>query len=343
MDFDMSIDTKGMYSLLDNFHKQIEETSKLGKDIKIAENVNKIDNVDKINKIAIAGMGGSALPGAILKSYLKLKIPIFIVRGYSLPNFVNGKSLVFAISYSGNTEETLSCYKEALSRKCKLIAICSGGKLLELSKLNKTPCVVVPKGLEPRMAYAYQFFPMLSILENSNIIKKQEGYIKNLIRLLRKNDNIKKLAQQLAEKLYKKIPLIYTSEKLEAVGYKWKINFNENAKILAFNNVFPEFNHNEINGYVNKIGNFYAIIIKDSEECPRIKKRMDIIKGLLKKYGIPATDVLIEGKDDLTRLFLAAYIGDWTSYFLALAYRTDPTKVDIIEDLKKQLGPFEEF
>lgn len=331
MDFDRSIDKKDMYSILDNLHKQIEEAYRLGKNIKV---------VEQVDKIVIAGLGGSALPGAILKSYVKLKIPIFIVRDYSLPNFVDNKSLVFAVSYSGNTEETISCYKEAVNRKCKLIAICSGGKLLELSKMNNTPIIIVPHGLEPRMAYAYQFFPMLRILENSNFIKSQETYIENLINLIKKNNKVKELAQQLAGELYKKIPLIYTSEKLKAAGYKWKINFNENAKILAFNNVFPEFNHNEINGYINKIGEFYAVIIRDDEETGRIKKRMLIIKGLLKKYNIPVTEVLIRGEDQLTKLFSAIYIGDWTSYFLALAYGIDPTQVDIVEDLKKQLGPF---
>jgi len=331
MEYDRLIDKKNMYGILDNFHKQIQEAWRLGKNIKVAE---------AVDKIVIAGMGGSALPGAILKSYVKLKIPIIIVRDYSLPNFVDSKSLVFAVSYSGDTEETLNCYREAVKRKCKLIAICSGGKLLELIKENKTPHVIVPYGLEPRAAYAYQFFPMLRILENSNFINSQEAYIENLIKLVRKNDGIKELAMQLAEKLYKKIPLIYTSEKLKASGYKWKINFNENAKILAFNNVFPEFNHNEINGYINKVGEFFAIIIRDDEEQGRIKKRMAIIKDLLKKYNIPVTEILIKGEDSLTKLFSSIYIGDWTSYFLALAYKIDPTQVDIVEDLKKQLGKF---
>ena len=329
MDFDRSIDKKNMYKLLDNFHKQIQEASRLGKDIKV---------VEEVDKIVIAGMGGSALPGTILKSYVRLKIPIYIIRNYSLPDFVDNKSLVFAVSYSGNTEETLSCYKEAVKKKCKLITICSGGKLLELSRINSTPHVLVPHGLEPRMAYAYQFFPMLKILENSHFINLQD--IENLVKRIKKNKEIKKLAQALAEKLYQKIPLIYTSEKLKAVGYKWKINFNENAKILAFNNVFPEFNHNEINGYINKIGEFYAIIIRDDEDLGRIRKRMTIIKNLLKKYNIPVTEILIKGEDALTKLFSSIYIGDWTSYFLALSYKIDPTKVDIVEDLKKQLGKY---
>lgn len=331
MEFDRSIDKKDMYNILNNFYKQIEGASKLGKDIKVTE---------EVDKIIIAGMGGSALPGTILESYLNLKIPIIIVRDYSLPKSVDNKSLVFAVSYSGNTEETISCYKKAINKKCRLVTICSGGKLLELSRMNKTPCVIVPHGLEPRMAYAYQFFPILRILENSNFINKQDDYIDNLIRLIKKNDKVIELSQQLAEKMFQKIPLIYTSEKLKAAGYKWKINFNENAKILAFNNVFPEFNHNEINGYINKIGDFYAVIIRDDEEFSRVRKRMAIIKGLLKKYNIPVTEILIKGEDPLTKLFSAIFIGDWTSYFLALAYKIDPTKVDIVEDLKKQLGPF---
>lgn len=323
----MGVDKENMKKVLEDFPDQIKSGWRLGKDISI---------VEPVNSIVVLGMGGSALSGDFLKDYLNLKIPVIVNKEYTLPSYINSRSFVFAISYSGNTEETIDSYKEAVKRKCKTIVITSGGKLLGLCGVNGTPFIKIPKGLQPRMSYGYIFFSLLRVLQNSHLIDKQDDKIERLVKVL-KSGKFDNMGQELSEKLFNKIPLIYAG-KLKSAAYKWKIDFNENTKIHAFCNYFSEFNHNEINGYINKNGDYYIIILRDDEEHSRIRKRMKIIKGLIKKQGYDSIEIVMRGDDDLTKLFSAVYIGDWTSYHLALKYETDPTPVKIVEDLKKQLG-----
>jgi len=154
--------------------------------------------------------------------------------------------------------------------------------------------------------------------------------IKNTIKAL-KNPKFKERAQDLAEKLVEKIPLIYASERMGVVAYRWKTQFNENAKIHAFCHVFPELDHNELVGYDNIKAGYHVIIIKDDDDYVKIKKRMDITKRLISEAGINVTEMVIKGDCFLTKLFSAIYLGDLTSYYLALKYGTDPTPVDVIE------------
>jgi glucose/mannose-6-phosphate isomerase len=327
-------DSENMYQALKDFPKQVEDAVKLAQDIRITE---------PIDKIVITGLGGSALPGEILASYLKdTPIPIFINKGYSLPEYINQNSLVFVISYSGNTEETINSYRIAAKRNCQIVVISAGGKLKDLAEQGKKHYVKVPKptqDFQPRLAIAYQFFPILTILQNSGLIEDKSEEIQKTIATLQK-PIFEERAKKLAETLAGKIPVIYTSDRMKAVAYKWKIDFNENSKTQAFYNIFPELNHNEMVGWSNLQGSYYIILIKDEDDFPRIKKRMDITKDILKKKGIPLTEILLTGSSALNKIFSAIYIGDWTSYYLALQYKTDPTPVAMVEDFKKQLGPF---
>ena len=177
---------------------------------------------------------------------------------------------------------------------------------------------------------------MLAVLYNSHFIDNPSEDIKNTIKAL-KNPKFKERAQDLAEKLVEKVPLIYSSEKMGVVAYRWKTQFNENAKIHAFHHVFPELDHNELVGYGNIKAGYHIIIIKDDEDYVKVKKRMDITKRLISEAGINVTELVIKGECFLTKLFSAIYLGDLTSYYLALKYGTDPTPVDVIEKLKKEL------
>jgi glucose/mannose-6-phosphate isomerase len=323
------IDKENMYSVLEKFPEQVKTGYKLGDKIEVKE---------EVDKIIITGMGGSALPGDFLKSYLYgYKLPIFVNKDYFLPEFINHNTLVFAISYSGNTEETINAYRNALRKGAKIITISSNGKLQQLGEKQAFAHIKIPSGLQPRMAYGYQFFSMLKVLENSGLINNQSKEIEKVAELL-KRSVYKEKAKELAEKLVNKILLIYSSERLSIIAYKWKIDFNESAKTHAFSNVFPEMNHNEINAFINIKGNYHVIIIKDENDYMRIRKRMDITKKLIKKRGIPVTEIALTGSSLLTKMFSASYIGDWTSYFLALKYNTDPTPVKMVDELKRSLG-----
>ncbi len=327
MDETNQVDKSNMINILENIPEQIAEAIKLAKDIKVTE---------PVKRIMVAGMGGSAVSGDILKAYLKDKIDVTVNKDYSLPELTGKETLLFVVSYSGNTEETVSAFRTAQRKNISMIVITTGGKLEELSKISKIPCVIIPKGFQPRAALAYLFFPMLTVLYNSHFIDNPAEDIKNTIKAL-KNPKFKERAEDLAERLVEKVPLIYSSERMGVVAYRWKTQFNENAKIHAFCHVFPELNHNELVGYGNIKAGYHVVIIKDDEDHIRVKKRMDITKRLISESGINVTEMVIKGECFLTKLFSAIYLGDLTSYYLALKYGTDPTPVDVIEELKKEL------
>ena len=325
---DKTVDREDMYSVLEDFSNQVRDAWKLAEDIKISD----------IDRIIITGMGGSALSGEILKSYLfnNFKIPVEINKNYDLPEYANSKTLLWVSSYSGNTEETIEAFRKGNRKGCQIIAITSGGKLAELArKLNKT-LIKMPSGIQPRLAYGYSFFPILKILQNSGLIENKDIEIKKLVEVLGK-DIYKKKAEELSKKLEGKIPVIYSSERLYAVAYKWKINFNENSKIPAFCNYFPELNHNEMMGYTKLNGNYYILIIKDDYDDRRIKKRMEATKKIIQSCGTPVLELELTGTSDLMKIFSTIYLGDWTSYFLALRNKVDPTPVELVETLKKKL------
>lgn len=321
------IDERNMYKVIEKFPMQIKEGYKLGENIEFH---------DTIENMVIAGMGGSALPGEILKGYLDMEIPINIVRNYNLPKFVTKKTLLVVISYSGNTEETINCLRQGLRLGCPLLVMASGGKLKEIAEKQQVEFIKIHRGIEPRCSYGYIFFALLKVLENSGLIEKQESHVEKTIKLL-SSDAYKDYAKKVVAKLEKKIPIIYSSEKNKAIAYKWKISFNENAKIHAFNNFFPELDHNEIEGYTHMFADFATIIIRDDEDHPRIRKRMDITKRIIKENDCNVIEIAINGSSRMAKIFSAIYIGDWTSYFLALQYDTDPTPVEIIERLKKEM------
>ncbi len=324
-----SLDKSNMAGFLDRFQEQIVEGYKLG---------SKIVPEGSFDNIVICGMGGSALGGRILKSYLGNKIPIFIVDDYSLPEFVNKKSLVFVNSYSGNTEETLEAYQQALKRNLNIIVLTNGGKLEELATQNKIPIIKILSCPQPRLSYGYQLLSMLRVLENCDLVKSNKQLVDNLaVSIGIQKEKIKTAAKTLANKIANKIPVIYGSKNLESVAYKWKINFNENAKTSAFYNIFPEHNHNELNGLLKTNGPLHMIFLKCKDDHPRVRKRMDAVKKISADLGIENTTIEAEGNNLLERIISTTYLGDWVSYFLALEYGIDPTPVELVEKFKKML------
>lgn len=313
-----------MLDLVEKFPDQIKDAVSLADRIRIK---------GRVDNIVVCGMGGSAIPGDLLRDYLRdeINVPVIVNKNYGLPKFVDQKSLIFVVSYSGNTEETLSAYREAKKRKAKIVCITSGGELGALCKES----ILIPEDMPPRLALAYLFFPILGVLQNSRLIKRQDRAIDETINLLRNFDG--KGAQKLSVKLYKRIPVVYASEKYGAVAYRWQTQFNEDAKILAHHNVFSEMNHNEIEAYSKLVeDNAAVIMIRDKKDLPQIKKRMNITSGIIKKQ-VYLYNIELKGKSLLAKTFYAIHFGDYLSYYLALLNNVDPIRTDKIEDLKKRL------
>lgn len=299
--------------------------------------------VDKpFSRIVIAGMGGSGIAGDLLKEFLdydkEVRHIVEVSKSYESPKTVNVNTLFIGISYSGNTEETLSNYKTAARKGCQAILMSSGGKLEELAKLNKHQHIKLPQGLQPRMAVAYLFFPLIRIMENAKVIKDQSAEVEALASTLKRQD-VSLKAIDLSEKCFEKNLLVYADQSFYPVAYRWKTQFNENAKTTAFSHSFSEMNHNELLAYSNRIGAYHAFMLSTDKEHRRVAKRMQLAKDILQKKGVSVTEINIKGPL-LKQMFTTIYLGDLVSYFLALRYETDPTPVKLIEDFKKDMGPF---
>ncbi len=232
----------------------------------------------------------------------------------------------------------MNSFEEARAKKYKIIAITSNGRLAELCKKYRIPAAIIPPPLiPPRLAQGVLFAALLQTLINHNLLP--ESYIKEILKI-GESLSPKKLGSQgkeLAKKLKNKVLLIYASDKLKALAQIWKINFNENSKTFAFSNCIPEMNHNEINGFENSQGKFHLILLHNPSDHPRIQKRMKLTADIAKRKGINVDIINIRGKDILHKVFSNILLANWTSYWLALEYKIDPTPVKVIEELKQKL------
>ncbi|MBN2052051.1 bifunctional phosphoglucose/phosphomannose isomerase [Candidatus Woesearchaeota archaeon] len=296
----------------------------------------------KYHSVIIAGMGGSAIAGLLLQNFLSDEpLRIVVVQDYSIPKWVDKHTLVIACSYSGNTEETLSAYKEARRKGCDVIVVTTGGKIEEYARVSKLIIVNIPTGYQPRAAMTIQFFAMLRILEKLRLVEsKAKDVLKLKDDLKAQLTTLEKNAIILSEKLAHKTPLVYSSKRFEAIAYRWKCQFNENSKTMAFYHFFSEMNHNEIQAFINPRGNYHAIILRFDEDHRRVHKRMTLTKEIMLKGGVSATEIGIRGTSLLSKMFSAIILGDLASFYLAMRLRTDPSVVDLIEDFKNKLGPY---
>lgn len=341
------VDPSGMYDKIYKFPEQLEDAAGIGKNLEPD-----LEYYKDIENIVVIGMGGSAIGGDLVRSFLsdKVNMPFQICRHYRLPEFVNENTLVIASSYSGNTEETLSAFDDAISRGAKIFCITTGGRLGELADEKNLLKAGLPKGFPPRAALGYSFVPLLYFIHKIGIIDNVDEEINELINGLKnyraiyaaesplENNPTKKLAL----KLKNKIPVIYTGpELIDAVGTRWKGQICENAKCLAFNNQFPEFNHNELVGwkviepYKDKL---IVIYLRDSDDHNRVSLRMSIVRKVIEKLDVEIVDVYSQGDFPLGRIFSLIQIGDFTSLYLAVLNDVDPTPVEVIDYLKDELA-----
>ena len=319
------LDSQNALGFLNKISKHYKKAMELGNNIKVKD----------VNKILICGMGGSGMPGDLLKNLIGTEVNIETIRDYKIPEHNNEKTLVFAISYSGNTEETINMYRHARRLRCKTLLISSGGKLEEISKINNDHLIKIPGSIQPRMALPYLFFPVLNVLINSGLVKDIRKEYPSLLKSL-SNQKLQKMADNLSSKLLNKTILIYGSPDLSSVAYRWKTQFNENSKIFAFNNIISELNHNELEAYKNNKDLFCILLSKDNDHV-RIKKRIKLTKELLTKNKIENTQINMSGTSQLTKMFTSIFIGDYTSVLLAFKQNFDPSPVPTIEEFKKKL------
>jgi len=304
----------------------------------------------QILNVCVTGMGGSAISGDIVRCNLadRLKIPFYVNRYYKLPNFVNENSLVLVSSYSGNTEETLEAYNDACRRDANVICITSGGILGERARAQGHPIFTLPCGYPPRSALGYLTVPILYCLYAAELIPEPDKELYETINLLQRlsreyhPDSESNLAKEISYKLKDKVPLIYASVfGFEAVALRWKGQLSENSEVVAFFNLFPELNHNEIMGWgpLRKINQeFQVIYLKDREDHTQVIKRMAVTKEILEKEIGPIIEVESKGESLIARIFSLLFLGDMVSLYLAILNRVNPTLVRKIDYLKQRLS-----
>ncbi len=308
-----------MLQLAEKFPEQIEEALKI-----------KIDfEFNDIEKIVLSGMGGSAISGDILSNFSK--IPFFVIRDYKILPFADEKTLFIAVSYSGDTEETLNCYKEAIKKNCKIVAITSGGKLSKIAK-NK---ILIPKGMQPRAAIAYLLFPLAKLLINF----LHDINFEDVLYTIKSNkERIKYVAKNIADSI-EGIPIIYGYGAMASIANRWRQQFNENAKMLAFNFSLPECNHNELEAWekMEKMGEITCIFLRNKNEDDRIKIRYEFLKEV---YGKKAKviEVFPFGKNLFSETISMLYIGDFVSLYIANNMGIDTEPVNLIKKLKERLN-----
>lgn len=311
-----------------------------------------LPSMEALSHVVVTGLGGSAIGGDLLRVYCldKCPVPVLVNRDYSLPEFVGSDTLLFAVSYSGNTEETISAYQEARQRGAAIIALTTGGKLKEMADRDGVPVITVPHGISPRSASGFLFIPTLRIMERLGFLSGIAEEVEELVNHLKVlHNNLrpevpleKNTAKQMALKLYNRIPVIWgTSGTTEVVAQRWKGQINENAKAPAYWNIFPELNHNELVGFKfpeSLLKQVHVILLRDNHDNPRVQKRMEITKNIISKSVAGITDVMASGGGLLTRIYSLIYSGDYTSLYLAYLYGINPGPVEVIDYLKGELG-----
>jgi glucose/mannose-6-phosphate isomerase len=299
--------------------------------------------------VVVAGMGGSGISGQLLADWAhdRLDAPVSVVTDYHLPAYCGNRTLVLVESYSGNTEETLSCFEEAVVRGCPTVAVASGGELAARARSRGVPLVEIPADLPvPRAATAYLFVPLLMAMEGTGLAFATDE-LREAVRVLSTlRDELSpgvpmatNAAKQLARAMEGTVPVIYGQGPLKAAARRWRTQLNENPKMLARDDVFPECNHNDTPAWGGS-GNtdlFSVVLLRDAQETPEVVDRVELTREIALSRARVVAEVRARGEGVLSRILSATYVGDYASLYLAFLRGMDPAPVDMIEDLKRSL------
>lgn len=307
--------------------------------------------VSPVQSVVLAGMGGSALAADMIRVLARddLAVPLEIVKGYDLPGYVNATTLVVAISHSGNTEETMSCYEQAQERGAVLAAMATGGQLIQRAAQDGVPHVVVPSGAQPRMSTGYHLRSLLKLLQYFGIVDGRlydevaqagDWLGQQIQEWAADRPTEHNYAKQLALQAAGKTAVFYGGQLSAPLAYKWKISWNESSKNLAFQNQYPEMSHNEFIGWsshpVDKP--YFVMDIKSSFDRSRIDERMQLTDRMLSGMRPHAVELQLQGSTLTEQLLWGLALGDMASIYLGVLNGVDPTPVALVEDFKKALS-----
>jgi glucose/mannose-6-phosphate isomerase len=326
-----------MDQLVKEFPQQLDKALEIGKNANLKKPENPIHNV------FVAGMGGSGIGANFVAELIReeCKIPYLIGKGYSAPAYIGKNTLVIASSYSGNTEETLETFQQILNSGAKIVVVSSGGKLIELAKENDLDYIQVPAGSpSPRACLGYSLVQQLFILNKLGLISEKIIHeVEAASELIKKEqEDIQFRAERIAPMLQNKIPVIYTTDRMEAVAVRFRQQINENGKSLCWHHVIPEMNHNELVGWRDEYNQLAVLYFRNKDDYPRNQVRMDINKEIIGNYTSSIIEVYSKGQSLAERMLYFVHLGDWISVYLAALKGIDAVEIKVIDYLKSELG-----
>jgi glucose/mannose-6-phosphate isomerase len=341
------LDPGGMAPRIEGLADQLRS----GKGI-AAEAIRRIEPL-KPRAFVILGMGGSAIAGDLLRSLADREgtVPVHVVRHYEPPCWIAPEDFLVFSSYSGGTEETLAAYRALAGLGCRSAVLTSGGVLADRARERQLPTAILPPDFPPRAALGYSFSALAHIAHHVGVIADAGRRLEEAAQFVEKKAatafspdvvESRNPAKRLAIRLGgRPILLVGNQRTAEAVAWRWKGQFNENSKHLAWVSALPEMNHNEVDGFLNPrgiIGRFAAVLIRDPGDHPRIARRFDWLTAYLRKRAIHVETVMLEGDDPMTRLLGGITLGDFVSFYLALRNGANPSALPGVTALKRALA-----
>lgn len=344
---------KDEFDFSQNLRKAMENVKAftLPEKVKVGQRIIRYKDVENV---VLVGMGGSAIAGDILKDWIgnEIAVPMETVRGYHLPAYVNEKSLVFFITYAGNTEETLSCMLDAAKRSCQIISISSNGALGRVTQALGLPLIELPKMAAARASLPYLFAPLPYLLAKVGVLsmRKVEREMSEAIEVVDKiarelaievlvKENF---AKKVALEIFGTVPIVYCHNPYKSVGLRFKGQVNENCKLPARCDVFPELNHNEIMGWEASesiLKRYTLVLLRDLEVEPlEVKARIEVLKEkFFSKKAKSVIEIHPQGKTPLGKIFSLIFILDVASMYLAVLHGRDPVASETFQILKYEV------
>lgn len=340
-----ALDVDDMYRRVNELPEQMAEAWGLSQEIDLP------DELRGVRNIVVTGMGGSAIGGSLLEAYgtPDVPVPLSVWRGYGLPGSVNAETLVIAVSYSGNTEETLSALDEARRRGARILVVTTGGKVRQRAEEWSLPMLTFAYEAQPRATLGYLFTPLVGIMSRLGFLPNVEGEMREAIEQVAANreqwrrevPEERNEAKQLARSVAGTVTVVYGAEFLAAVARRWKTQFNENAKQWAFYEEFPELNHNAIVGYEyprDAASRTSVVVLTSDLLSDRIATRMRVTGEVMDRFGVSHRTVSGRGTGRLAQMYTLIELGDFVTYYAALLNGADPTEIRPIDFLKRALA-----
>jgi glucose/mannose-6-phosphate isomerase len=299
--------------------------------------------------LVVAGMGGSAIGGALARAALgdHASRPIFVTRAYGIPTWTTPDTMVMCASYSGETEETLACYESAGALGAKRTVVTTGGRLAEMARADGVPVIPLPAGFQPRAAVAYMIVASLEVAALCGVgprltaeIDVAASHVEHLVAEWGPDAPEDSLAKVVARGLFGTTPVIAGAGLTSPIAYRWKTQINENAKQPCFSHELPELDHNELVGWegANDVGRFSAVFLDDSDAHPRVKQRMELTEQMIAGNAAASFRLETRGETAIERVVSLVLLGDLVSIYLAALRGVDPGPVRMLDELKAALA-----